>query len=225
MSAPTFTPEFGQVAFGAAYGDHDAGDLGEACLSAVLAEIDRVYWNLNQQQWLRGSDPGIAGITFRPYCWGECDCGRDEREAAWSAAHGHTAVCYQADYRKLREADDARRASGAKTSWAKRDAAHDRAAKALCEQHGIPWNGGHGSAVHCDCGYDMAWQEWVERNPHAPTCSPTLPNLVYGDVEIRWYKHPGRGVSVQRAVTADEWAAWLTGALATVRAADVKVGV
>ena len=34
------------------------------------------------------------------------------------------------------------------------------------------------------------------------------PNLVIGDVEVRWYKHPGRGTSVNREMTAQDWADW-----------------
>lgn len=39
-----------------------------------------------------------------------------------------------------------------------------------------------------------------------------LPNLVIDKVphiEIRWYKHPGRGMSVNMVVSDAEWEAWL----------------
>ena len=58
------------------------------------------------------------------------------------------------------------------------------------------------------------WGDWEEE--------AAKPNFVVDgfDIEIRWYKHPCRGVTTQRAVTPDEWAAWLSKALELVRAAD-----
>lgn len=35
------------------------------------------------------------------------------------------------------------------------------------------------------------------------------PNLKYGEVEIRWYKHPGRSMSVNVDWDANRWAIWL----------------
>lgn len=47
-----------------------------------------------------------------------------------------------------------------------------------------------------------------------------LPNLSFAGVEIRWYKHPGRGTTANQAMSPNDWAAWLTSALAAVEAAD-----
>jgi hypothetical protein len=59
---------------------------------------------------------------------------------------------------------------------------------------------------------------WGDEN--APEAD--LPNLAFGDIEIRWYKHPGRGTTAQRVVTPDEWASWLSAILPVIRAADVE---
>lgn len=48
------------------------------------------------------------------------------------------------------------------------------------------------------------------------------PNLSTGLTRIRWYKHPGRGMSIEQAKTPDEWSAWLDSALRRVRATEAR---
>jgi len=48
------------------------------------------------------------------------------------------------------------------------------------------------------------------------------PNLKFGDVEIRWYKHPGRGLSVNKPMTPDDWHLWLNAVIEAIRKQDVK---
>ena len=117
-------PELGQALYGNPCGEYDAGDLGRACLMAAIDEIGRVFGNREQRTWDGYEDPGIDGVEFRPYYWGD-----DDAEAE-------------------------------------------------------------------------------------------KPNLAYGGIEIRWYKHPGRGTTVQREVTPDEWATWLTSILRVIQEAD-----
>ena len=38
--------------------------------------------------------------------------------------------------------------------------------------------------------------------------TPELPNFSFGGVEIRWYKYPGRGTSVNKRMTPAEWFSW-----------------
>lgn len=50
-----------------------------------------------------------------------------------------------------------------------------------------------------------------------------MPNFVFDarpDVEIRWYKWPGRGMNCNVTMTADEWVAWFDACFAAIRAAD-----
>jgi hypothetical protein len=42
-----------------------------------------------------------AVFTMRPYYWGDCTCGHDEREAAWDAANKHRDDCYQSELRGI----------------------------------------------------------------------------------------------------------------------------
>ena len=52
----------------------------------------------------------------------------------------------------------------------------------------------------------------------------TFPNLkfVFSDQEIRWYKHPGRSMSVTIDWTADEWVQWYENAYQLINANDSK---
>ncbi len=122
-----YEPEMGQAVFGTPYAEFATGDLGEACVRAVLDEIHRVFWNVHQKKWDEYTDPEIKGVIFRPYYWGE-----EETEAL-------------------------------------------------------------------------------------------KPNLAAHGVEVRWYKHPGRGETVATDMTPDGWSAWLSATLTSVRAADVRI--
>ncbi len=40
-----------------------------------------------------------------------------------------------------------------------------------------------------------------------------LPNFVYGEAEIRWYKYPCRGMSCNVSWTPDQWVVWFDAAM------------
>ena len=44
---------------------------------------------------------------------------------------------------------------------------------------------------------------WDDTSPEAE-----LPNLKWGEAEIRWYKYPGRGMSVNKEWGPSEWVKW-----------------
>jgi len=46
------------------------------------------------------------------------------------------------------------------------------------------------------------------------------PNLKHGDIEVRWYKHPGRGTSLNVEPQPERMIAWFESAMACVRRAD-----
>lgn len=98
--------EVGQMIFGNSCGPFGTTPAVDAFVEAILSEVERVFWNVNQRQWDRYEDPKIPGITFRPYYWGDCDCGFEEREAAWSGEHTHGPDCYQTElHARMKEYD------------------------------------------------------------------------------------------------------------------------
>ena len=46
------------------------------------------------------------------------------------------------------------------------------------------------------------------------------PNLKHGAIEVRWYKHPGRGTSLNVAATPEVIIPWFDSAIAAIDAAD-----
>lgn len=116
--------ELGQALYGNPTGEHGSPEWFDALVEAVLSEIGRVFWNVNQREWNRLDDPHIPGIEFRPYYWGD-----DAVEAA-------------------------------------------------------------------------------------------KPNLSHAGVDVRWYKHPGRGQSLNVTPHPVTMIEWFSSALDTVRGAD-----
>lgn len=199
-----YAPELGQAVFGRAWGDCSLDDATNDLASDELRHLVRDLQKLGHDGpmgCLGGSDG--YGIDFQndvfemhPYWWGDCTCGFGEKESAWSDAHDHAPTCYQTDVNAI--------------CYPKgRDSEYDRSPtdaeyRSLCKKHGLPWNGGSGCAVHCTCTYDAEWSAWRSANDHAPDCKEVIPNFRCGDIEIRWYKYIGRGMSVNRPVTQEE---------------------
>lgn len=49
-----------------------------------------------------------------------------------------------------------------------------------------------------------------------------LPNFAFDDVEIRWYKHPGRGMSANVEKDPAGWVSWFDRALDAIRSLPYK---
>jgi len=64
-------PEIGQMAFGNPTGEYGTESFADALVNGLLDEIERVYWNVNQEEWNRPSDPKIPGLQCRAYDWSE----------------------------------------------------------------------------------------------------------------------------------------------------------
>lgn len=143
-------------------------------------------------------------FTMRPFYWGDCDCGADEREEAWSAENKHSADCYQSDLRAALLA-----AGGVATRWGWVEAPNgvgydawcvvqDAAYKATTRKHGKPMAG---CAVHCTCGHQDAFV--AADVHHRDTCAIVLPNFVHKrtGMTVEWYKYIGRGMEATNAPT------------------------
>ena len=63
---------------------YEATDFIEALLRGIVAELDRCYWNVKQEQFSERRDwqfLEITGFAYRRYFWGDCDCGAEEQES------------------------------------------------------------------------------------------------------------------------------------------------
>lgn len=221
---------------------YEVPDFVEALLHHIKSELERVYWNVKQEQLDNREDwqfLEIPGFEYRCYCWGDCDCGFDELDHEWSEAHKHAPECYYVTTHALIDAlpekTEIDRLCKERNKWTPFSKESDRVQnkisaaskrkrqketeiyKAQCAKYGISWNGGSGCAVHCTCGHDRQYSEWRQVNDHKPTCSPGLPNMRFGDVRINWYKHLGRGTSTNVDYTDKQWREWMDKVLLELR--------
>lgn len=60
--------------------------------------------------------------------------------------------------------------------------------------------------------------ECENESEHRPECRHAHPNFQHEDVQFRWYKYPGRGMSTNKNWTADEWRAWFDRCVGTIQA-------
>lgn len=126
-----YSPELGQAAFGAPWGEFEISEIGEAGIHYLLREMERVFWNRYQREMsTNGGDSEDwnalrSGVEFHEYWWGDGEAPEVAR-----------------------------------------------------------------------------------------------PNLSFDGLNIRWYKHPGRGMTVEREITPDQWSDWLNRALQAVRFVD-----
>jgi hypothetical protein len=218
MNGQPYEPEIGQAVFGNPTGAYDCPEFVDAFLSHILSEIARVFWNKNQRKWDSYEDPQIAGVEFRPYYWGDCTCGYDILKAAWENTHHHTNECFHERY----AAEDAYQERRCARTLEGLKVRHDHMTK-WAKDNGYP-QAPFGMAVYCDCGLDREWQEWASTHNHAPDCESILPNFKYGEAEIRWYKHPGRGMSVNVDWDEATWRKWLDSCLAAIRKEEAACG-
>lgn len=75
--------------------------------------------------------------------------------------------------------------------------------KRLCEQFGIAWNDGKGSAIHCTCDYDRTYARWRESHTHDLRCAVARPQFLYKpeSFAMTWYKYPLRDAYTNRPIT------------------------
>lgn len=116
-------------------------------------------------------------FELRPYYWGECECGFDQKSVEWSKTHFHTERCYQV---KLYE-------------WEKSNGGHsiDKVPHELLKEFGLTEQGW---GMHCTCQQDGEWIEFLHNNFHTKDCELIKPNFWYKptNLVIEWYKYPLR---------------------------------
>lgn len=167
--------------------DRYSEDLSE------LAEAAKRALNQDASMPCYGADYENAVFAMRPFCWADCDCGYEKREADWYDANPHAPDCYYPAVQAI--------------PYSIPKEARDRRIQALCEQHGIPWRGGWGCMVHCTCGQRERAEAWEAANGHAADCCIQVPNFLHkpSGLEVRWYKYIGRDMEYSRQPPRAEW--------------------
>jgi len=163
--------EFGNMCFGHSRGEYPVDKDYQEIFESLL----ELLGNSSREEYSNDT------FEMRPYWWGECECGFDEAEYDWCLSNRHV-DCYQNEYVILRE-----RYGGTFN-------VPEYEIERLCEKHGIEYDGGLGSAMHCTCDYDDKYGEWSLHNRHADDCPVVLPNFHHKPTgySLTWYKHPLR---------------------------------
>src|SRR3989338_4395231 len=201
-SQTSYEPGLGQLVFGNAHGEFDLG-TNTRYASDGLYRISEALASRSPDAQAHGILGGAFGYgqdfkngTFEmhPYWWGDCTCGFDEKDATWSEMYPHAASCFFNQYHLEDDRLDSAgvsfdERSNLMTKWAKTNGYADAP---------------RGMAVYCDCGLGQEYEKWRKSNDHAPDCKEVLPNFRCDNLEIRWYKYIGRGMSVNREVSRKE---------------------
>jgi hypothetical protein len=80
-----FEPELGQFAHGCPYNEFAAPEFIEAGLNHLATEIERVEWNVRQEEYRApvantGDEYETPDFKLRAYYWGDCTCGAEDSE-------------------------------------------------------------------------------------------------------------------------------------------------
>jgi hypothetical protein len=196
-------------AFMGTWQHYECDEFVEALVRQLLKEVARVYGNWKQKSFEERGDwqfLEIPGFEYRRF-WGDCDCGFEELEHRWSEQNHHKPDCYYVTTHSLLKINP--------------HSQPEIIYKSQCARYDIPYNDGLGCAIHCTCGHEEKYQEWQQTHGHSEKCSPSLPNLKFGEVTINWYKHIGRGMSSNVDWNGEQWHTWFSEALKAIRLYDV----
>lgn len=151
-------------------------------------------------------------FEIRAYDWdAECDCGYEQLEEEWREDKKHKDDCYQTLVKnelikngwtvdKFGYLD-----SPKGISYNKKEKIENGIRKKYCKQFNLSFP--EGSAVHCTCGLDDAFDKWCESNYHKENCRLLKPNFLYKPTgfKIMWYKYPLRDSYMNQNISLDEF--------------------
>jgi hypothetical protein len=225
-----FQPTIAQACYGAGHGHFEMPEYAESMFHGILREWERVFWNTRQESFdqHRHEPQTIGAVYFRPYVWDSCDCGGQypnhaadcrfvTEHKAWNDARLEWAAVPkdQDQIDEEREAVEKAAASGNEMAFmmAAMDASMSQLdmARLASDDYPVP-------RPPCTCGASDGWEE----HDCTDWCVSEQPNFgISGDaVQIRWYKYPGRGMSVNVALDAVGWVAWHDRAMLELRRAE-----
>lgn len=197
---------FNQAILGNAWSEFDLGEH-ERYVAEKLYKLSEKLGRMNPDdqahgcfggEWGYGQDFKNDIFEMHPYYWGDCDCGAE--------CPKHQADCEQVTKRDNWISRRIHFATGGKP-------AGEFGLLPPIDHHKFPEFEKENPYPTCTCGAEASW---VEKDTHELTCSTVRPNFRYQDIEIRWYKYIGRGMTVSREVTRQELIAMFRKCFASV---------
>lgn len=173
-------------------GEDDQLSHGLVTLTEAISQIDPdiVAHGFLGGEFGYGAQYDNTVFTMRPYYWGDCTCGAEQRSEAWHEANPHSPECYQTKLNAAQLAAGVQSSQKASGDYKTQSAARDAVYQKLCTEFGLSYPAG--CAVHCSCG--KGERAKAADIYHRPDCAVELPNFLYKPTgfEVRWYKYIGR---------------------------------
>lgn len=151
-------------------------------------------------------------FKIKPYDWdAECDCGFDELVSEWWEGKEHKKNCYQklVDKELTEKGWTIDNFGYLKTpkgmSYDEYSKIEDTIREKYCKQFGLSFPGG--CAIHCTCGLNDNFDEWVEDKDHKNSCRLVQPNFLYKPTgfSIMCYKYFLRDSYMNQNISLDEF--------------------
>ena len=152
--------------------------------------------------------------TFKlmPYDWdSECTCGLEDMIDKWWEGKVHKDNCYQKELirEKIKHGWIIDISSNIEhtpqnMNFEKYSKIEDKIYKKLCKKYNLPRAG---CAVHCTCGLDESFEEWVKDKKHKNNCRLIQPNFLYKPTgfQIMCYKYFLRDSYMNQNINLDEF--------------------
>jgi hypothetical protein len=147
-----------------------------------------------------GTDYENEIFVMRRYYWGDCDCGADEREEIWSNENKHSDACYQTILRSRQMEEGVHWSQDNQMDYELASQRKDAIYAELSKQFGTDPK--LGAAIHCTCGHQKKFEDWIKENGHTESCALVLPNFLYKPTgfKVCWYKYIGRDMKSDGAM-------------------------
>ena len=202
--------ELGNAIFGHSRGNYsiDRDSWSNVFFNNFIYEINAdAYGCVNGER-------GFENDTFKiiPYDWdSECTCGLEDMINEWWEGKVHKDNCYQ----KLIEKDLIEKGwkinkyghldSPEELDYKTCDKIESKIRKKYCKMFNLSFP--DGSAVHCTCGLDESFEEWVKDKEHKNDCRLIQPNFLYKPTgfQIMCYKYFLRDSYMNQNINLDEF--------------------
>ena len=133
-------------------------------------------------------------FVIRPYYWGDCTCGYEDKEEVWSDENKHQSHCYQIEYSEIQVRHEGKSSDS--------DFAE---VEELCKRFDMSYPAG--ADFHCTCDYKDRWAQFLAENNHKADCPIIQHNFEYKPTGfcLDWYKYPLRDSYMNQDITPKEF--------------------
>jgi len=151
-------------------------------------------------------------FKLKSYDWdAECTCGLEDLIDDWWEDKLHKSNCYQMELirEKIKhgwtiDISGSIERPPQNMKFEKYSKIEDKIYKKLCKKYNLSRAG---CAVHCTCGLNSSFEEWVKNKKHKSDCRLIQPNFLYKPTgfSIMWYKYALRDSYMNQDISLDKF--------------------